>query len=368
MPRALFRPLKLRGVELANRIVVAPMGQYSAEDGSATDWHLMHLGQFAVAGAGLLIAEATAVSPAARITHGCLGLYSNANEATLKRIVDFCREHSKIKLGLQLSHSGRKGSSQFPWITRSAPLGPDEGAWETLGCSGIPRAEGWPTPKAATAADIETVIADHVAAVRRADRIGIDLLEINAAHGYLFHEFLSPITNRRDDRYGGDVDGRLRFLLEAFEAMRAVWPEAKALGVRLSAEDYVEGGWSLEETVELCHRLKTLGCDFATISSGGLVLEQNVPIGEGHQVPLAATVKRETGLVTMAVGMIQRPAHAEAILEAGEADLIALARAMLHDPHWPWHAAAALDAEVDFPVQYIRGYKSRWHRGLRGGG
>ena len=220
--------------------------------------------------------------------------------------------------------------------------------------------------RAATAADIETVIADHVAAVRRADRIGIDLLEINAAHGYLFHEFLSPITNRRDDRYGGDVDGRLRFLLEAFEAMRAVWPEAKALGVRLSAEDYVEGGWSLEETVELCHRLKTLGCDFATISSGGLVLEQNVPIGEGHQVPLAATVKRETGLVTMAVGMIQRPAHAEAILEAGEADLIALARAMLHDPHWPWHAAA-LDAEVDFPVQYIRGYKSRWHRGLRKG-
>ena len=341
------------------------MGQYSAIGGSATDWHLMHLGQFAVNGAGMLITEATAVSPEGRITPDCLGLYSDANEAALERVVRFCKAHSPTAVGIQLSHSGRKGSTYPPARGRNAPLSEADGAWETLSSAAQPRANGWPTPRAADAQDIAKVVQDHIAAAERANRIGFDMIELTAAHGYLLQEFMSPGVNTRDDQWGGAFENRVRLCLDIFDAIRGVWPEHKPIGVRLSATDYLEGGWSLDDTVKLCGLLKGRGCDFATISSGGLSLKQNVPIGEGHQVEFAKTVRQETGLPVMAVGMIYRPEHAENIVASGDADLVALARGMLHDPHWPWRAAAELNAEIHYPPQYIRGYKSRWHRDLR---
>ena len=359
---ALFTPLRLREVELANRIVVAPMGQYSAEDGSATNWHLMHLGQFAVNGAGLLITEATAVSPEGRITAGCLGLYSDENEHALCRVVDFCRQHSPMALGIQLSHSGRKGSTYPPAAGRNAPLPASEGGWETLSSAGQPRAEGWPSPRIASEADLKKVIDDHALAARRADQIGFDVIELTAAHGYLLQEFMSPSANSRTDRWGGAFENRIRLCVDVFDAIRAAWPARKPIGVRLSATDYIPGGWDLADTVALCRVLQDHGCDFVTLSSGGLSLDQKVPIGEGHQVEFAETVRREIGLPAMAVGMIFRPEHANAIVAEGRADMVALARGMLQDPHWPWRAAAVLDAEVAYPPQYIRGYRSRWYR------
>jgi len=355
----------MRGLELANRIIVAPMGQYSAIGGSATDWHLMHLGQFSVNGAGMLITEATAVSPEGRITPQCLGLYSEDNEAALNRIVNFCKSHSPMALAIQLSHSGRKGSTYPPTQGRNAPISPKDGGWETLSAAGHPRAEGWPSPRVADLDDIAKVIDDHVTAARRADRIGFDAIELTAAHGYLLQEFMSPITNSRQDQWGGHFENRVRLCVETFDAIREAWPTNKPIGVRLSATDYLDGGWTLDDTVRLCALLKDRGCDFATISSGGLSLDQKVPIGEGHQVDFAETVRRVTGLPTMAVGMIFRPEHAEEIISSGKADMIALARGMLHDPHWPWHAAAKLGSTVHFPPQYIRGYRSRWHREQR---
>ena len=338
------------------------MGQYSADNGAATDWHLMHLGQFAVNGAGLLITEAAAVSPEARITPDCLGLYNDKHEAALKRIVKFCKRHSKIALGIQLSHSGRKGSTYPPTAGRNAPLTPEDDAWQTLSSAGIPRADGWPAPRVATEADLAKVIDDHVQSAIRADRAGFDLIELTAAHGYLLQEFMSPSANRRKDRWGGSLENRTRLCIEVFQAIRDVWPKNKPIGVRLSATDYLEGGWNIDETTELCYRLKALGCDYAAISSGGLSLEQKVPIGEGHQVEFARAVKAGSGLPVMAVGMIFRPQHAEEIVANGDADLIGLARGMLQDPHWPWRAAAALGADIEYPPQYIRGYRSRWHR------
>ena len=325
----------------------------------------MHLGQFAINGAGMLITEATAVSPEGRITPGCLGLYSDANEAALARVVRFCKQHSPMALGIQLSHSGRKGSSYPPAQGRNAALTAADGAWETLSSAGQPRAASWPPPRAADTEDITKVIQDHASAARRADRIGFDVIELTAAHGYLLQEFMSPDANSRKDQWGGPFENRVRICLDTFDAIREVWPENKPIGVRLSATDYLEGGWSLDDTVRLCGLLKSHGCDFATISSGGLSLKQKVPIGEGHQVEFARTVRQETGLPVMAVGMIFRPEHAENIVASGDADMVALARGMLHDPHWPWRAAAELKAEIHYPPQYIRGYKSGWYRDLR---
>lgn len=362
---ALFSSVRLREVEFPNRIVVSPMSQYSAENGSATDWHLMHLGQFAVSGAGLLIVEATNVEPEGRITHRCLGLYSDANEAALARVVAFCRSHSNIPLGVQLAHAGRKGSARLPWEGRAKPLSTAEGAWETLSCSGIPRAEGWPVPRVMDQADLDRIRDAHVGAVERAARVGFDLIEFNAAHGYLIHEFLSPLTNRRDDGYGGSLEARMNFPLQVFQAMRAAWPDGKPMGVRLSATDYAEGGWTIDDTIAFCRELKALGCDYVAVSSGGLLLGQSVPIGEGHQVEMARIVRDAVDIPVMAVGMIHRPHHAEEIVAGGDADFVAIARGLLHDPHWPWHAAAVLGADVDYPPQYIRAYKSSWLRELR---
>jgi len=363
----LFSPFRMRGVALPNRITVSPMCQYSAIDGAASDWHLMHLGQFAVSGVGMVTIEATHVEPRGRITHGCLGLYSDATEAALARVVAFCRQHGFARIGLQLSHSGRKGSAKRPWEGRGAPLAPQEGAWTTVGCAGLPFADGWPVPVPLDAAEIATVIAAHADAAARADRIGVDVLELNAAHGYLLHEFLSPITNRRRDGYGVSLENRMRLVLETFEAVRARWPADKPLGTRISATDWLEDGWALEDAVILCRALKALGCDYITVSSGGLSPAQRIPLGEGHQLPLAARIRRDAAIPVIAVGMINRPAHAEAIVTEGEADLVALARGMLFDPHWTWRAAAALGADIPYPPQYVRGYKSPWLRALAAG-
>ena len=362
---ALFSPLTLGGLDLANRIVVSPMCQYSAENGSATDWHLMHLGQLAVSGAGLVITESAHVTPQGRITPNCLGLYSDANEAALARVVRFCRDHSPARLGIQLSHAGRKGSTRVPAEGRNRPLTDAEGAWPTAGASGIARADGWPDPAPLDAAGIEANCAAHADAARRAARIGFDLLELVMAHGYLLHEFLSPLTNRREDAYGGDAKRRTRFPLDVFDAVRNAWPAGRPLGVRLSATDYGDGGWSLGDTVALAAELKRRGCDYVAVSSGGLLYDQRVPTGEGHQVEYAAAVRRDADIPVMAMGMIADPRHAEAIIRDGAADAVALARTLLVDPRWPWHAAHVLGAEVDFPPQYLRGYKSAWHRARR---
>jgi 2,4-dienoyl-CoA reductase-like NADH-dependent reductase (Old Yellow Enzyme family) len=367
MTSALFSPLTLRGLTIENRVVVGPMDQYSAIDGSASDWHLMHLGKFAVSGAGLIITESAAVEERGRITHGCLGLYSDENEAALDRVVRFCKEHGTAKLGVQLAHSGRKGSTLMPWEGRAAPLRSDQGAWQTVGCAGQPRADGWPVPEALDREGLARVCDAHAKAVERAARIGFDLVELVMAHGYLLHEFLSPLTNQRNDAYGGDLAGRMRFPLQVFDAMRAAWPADKPMGVRISATDWIEGGWSLPDSIALARALKERGCDYMAVSSGGLSLDQKIPTGEGHQVEFSTEVKREAEMPTMTMGMIQDPLHAERIVADGDADFVALARAVLSDPHWPWYAAAALDAEISFPRQYLRGYLSRWLRAKRAG-
>ena len=349
----LFSPISLRGVDLANRIVVSPMCQYSAVDGTMTDWHTMHLGQFAVGGAGLIIVEATGVEPQGRITPGCTGLYSDANEAAMARVVAFCRQHGIAKMGIQLGHAGRKASTRAPW-DRGPALQPNEGGWETSAPSALAFAPTYTTPKAIDTDGLARIKAAFVQATHRADRAGFDVIEIHGAHGYLMHQFLSPLSNRRNDAYGGDLAGRMRFPLEVFEAMRAAWPSNKALGIRVSATDWIDGGWDIAQTVEFAKELKALGCDFIDVSSGGLSPDQKVDVGPGYQTKFAAAVRRETGLTTMAVGLITDPHQAEHILMSEQADLIAMARALLYDPRWPWHAAEALGEPAAFPPQYQR--------------
>ncbi len=359
---ALFSGATLRELTVPNRIVISPMCQYSAVDGSADDWHLVHLGQMAMSGAGLLIFEATHVEARGRITPGCLGLYSDENEHALERVVSFCRKHGSAKLGIQLSHSGRKGSTRIPWDQRGVPLRPADGGWQTLSSSGIPRADGWPMPEMLDVAGLQSIKQAHVEATRRADRLGFDLIELNAAHGYLLHECLSPHTNHRDDLYGGKLENRMRYPLEVFQEMRAVWPQEKPMGVRISATDWLKSGWEPDQATIFCQKLRGLGCDYIAVSSGGLSLNQEVPLGEGHQVLFATKIRNEADIPTMAVGMIYRPQHAESIITDQKADFVALARGMLFHPHWPWRAAVTLNADVDFPPQYVRAYKSKWLR------
>jgi 2,4-dienoyl-CoA reductase-like NADH-dependent reductase (Old Yellow Enzyme family) len=368
MSSALFSTITLRGLTLPNRIVVSPMCQYSAVDGSATDWHLMHLGKFAVSGAGLVIIEATHVEARGRITHGCLGLYSDDNERELARIVDFCRKVGTAKIGMQISHSGRKGSARLPWVGRGEPLTADEGSWETIAPSALPHGPGWPAPRELDDEGLAIVREAHVDATRRAARIGIDLIETHIAHGYFLHEFLSPLSNKRTDAYGGSLENRMRYPLEVFAAIREVWPADRPMGVRHSVTDWAEGGWTPEDAEVFADALKDLGCDYITATTGGLSVDQKIPIGEGHQVEFARRLRDKTGLPSMAVGMIFRPHHAEQIIREGDADFVALARGMLSDPHWPWRAAATLDAEVNYPAQYVRGYKSSWLRSMRHAG
>jgi len=350
----LFSPTRLRGLDLDNRIVVSPMCQYSADDGTASDWHMMHLGMLSNSGASLLIIEATGVEPAGRISPGCLGLYSDENEQALKRVIDACRKFGSAKIGIQLGHAGRKASTQRPW-QGTPPGGPlKEGAWQTKAPSAIPFNEGWHVPQALTPQGIEELIAAFVAAARRADRIGIDLIELHGAHGYLMNQFLSPLSNKRKDEWGGSLENRMRFPLEVFKAVRAVWPESKPLGMRISAVEWVEGGWSIEDSIELAKRLKDLGCDFIDVSTGGNDPRARIPIGPGYQVPFAEQIKKAVGIPVMAVGMITEAEQAESIIADGKADFVAIARAFLDNPHWAWHAAYRLGAEPKWPDQYRR--------------
>lgn len=353
MAAHLFQPIELAGLTLPNRIVIAPMCQYSAEAGDATDWHTIHLGHLALSGAGLLILEATAVEPEGRITPGDLGLWSDGNERALGGVLDAVRKHSAIPLGIQLGHAGRKASSRAPWEGgQQLPLA--GGGWRTAAPSALALKPQEESPAALDADGLARVRDAFVASAQRAVRLGLQLIELHAAHGYLLHQFLSPLSNQRNDGYGGPLEQRLRFPLEVFDAVRAAVPPHVPVGVRVSASDWVEHGWDLEGTVAFAQALKARGCSFMHVSSGGLSPAQAIPLGPNYQVAFAAAVKAETGLPTIAVGLITEPQQAEAILAAGQADMIALARAVLYDPRWPWHAAAALGATVAAPRQYWR--------------
>jgi 2,4-dienoyl-CoA reductase-like NADH-dependent reductase (Old Yellow Enzyme family) len=350
----LFEPLQIGSLALANRIVIAPMCQYSASEGSAGDWHLIHLGHLALSGAGLLIVEATAVSAEGRITAGDLGLYSDANEAALARVLGAVRENAPIRIGMQLAHAGRKASSRAPWQGGAqVPLG-QPGSWRAVAPSALPHALGEEAPVALDAAGLEKIRNDFATAARRAARLDLDGLEIHAAHGYLLHQFLSPIANRRSDAYGGSLENRMRFPLEIFDVVRAAFPAGKPVWARISATDWVPGGWDIEGTVALSQALEARGCAAIHVSSGGVSPQQKIAIGPGYQVPFARRVKAEVGLPTIAVGLITEAEQAESIIADGEADAVSLARAMLYDPRWPWHAAAKLGARVAAPRQYWR--------------
>lgn len=355
----LFSPIRLRGLELPNRLVVAPMCQYSADDGTPNDWHMMHVGSLCNSGASLFIVEATAVEREGRITHGCTGIYSDENERGMQRVVDAARRFGTAKIGIQLAHAGRKASCKRPWEgkTLSDPLSADP--WPTKSASAVPIGPGWHVPTAMTLDDIAALKRHYLAAVERCQRIGFDMLEIHAAHGYLFNQFLSPICNKRTDQYGGSRENRMRLLLEVFHAVRTAWPEEKPIGVRISSVEWVEDGWSIEDSVALSRELKRLGCDYIDCSSGGIDPTAKIPLGPSYQVPFAERVRRDAAIPTMAVGLITDPEQAEKILQDGQADMIAIARAFLDDPHWGWHAAYKLQAEVAMPPQYQRvGLKS----------
>ncbi|NQV83368.1 MAG: NADH:flavin oxidoreductase/NADH oxidase [Rhodospirillales bacterium] len=354
----LFEPIRLRGLELTNRIIVAPMCQYSAIEGSMNDWHLMHLGQYAVSGAALVFVEATGVEAAGRITPGCTGLYSDANEAAMARVIKFFRDYGNARIGIQLGHAGRKGSAELPWDGGTPLASGDARGWQTFGPSALPYSDSWPVPTALDVAGLERIKQGFVEAAKRSIRLGFDVIEIHCAHGYLLHQFLSPLSNQRGDAYGGSLENRLRFPLEIFEAVRAVCPDDLPVGVRVSATDWVEGGWDLDGTISFTQALADLGCDFIDISSGGNSPDQQIIAGPGYQTGFAAAVRRATQITTIAVGQITDPFQAETIVASGQADMVALARGMLFEPRWPWHAAEALGAEAAFPPQYRRSHPS----------
>jgi 2,4-dienoyl-CoA reductase-like NADH-dependent reductase (Old Yellow Enzyme family) len=349
----LFSPIVIGNLTLNNRIVVSPMCQYSAELGQASDWHLIHLGHMALSGAGLLFIEATAVSPEGRISPGDLGLWSDQTEAALARVIKSIRRYSPIPIGIQLAHAGRKASTQLPWHGGQA-MSPQSGGWQTVAPSALPFAAGGFLPHPLDEAGLRQIRNDFVSAAQRAHGLGIDLIELHAAHGYLMHQFLSPLSNTREDRYGGTLENRMRFPLEVFDAVRAAVPGDKPMGVRLSATDWVAGGWDIEQSVIFAKELQRRGCSFIDVSSGGLSPLQQIPLEPGYQVPFAERIRRETGLSTVAVGLITEPEYAETIVSSGQADMVALARGMLYDPRWPWHAAAMLGAQVVAPNQYLR--------------
>ena len=353
MASALFSPITLRGLALPNRIAVSPMCQYNSDNGSATDWHLMHLGQFSLGAGALVMTEMTDVTPAGRITARCAGMWSDENEAAMKRVIDFCKQYGVAKHGIQLAHAGRKGSTQTP-AQGGKPLSPEEeGGWRTQAPSAIPFAPDWPVPEALTREGIKELVSQWVAAVHRAERIGYDLIEVHGGHGYLVHQFLSPLSNQRSDEYGGSLENRMRFPLELFAAMRAAWPAAKPMGIRVSATDWMEGGWTPEETVVFARELKRLGCDYMDVSTGGLDPRQKIPLAPAYQVPFGEKVRREAGIPTMSVGLIADFKLAEDIIASGKADMIAIARGAMWDPRWSWHAAEALGAEAAYPPKMM---------------
>ena len=357
---ALFEPLRIRSLELVNRIVVAPMCQYSAQDGCMSDWHLIHLGHLAISGAALLTIEATAITADGRITYGDVGLYSDATESAMGKVLESVRRWSKMPVGIQLSHAGRKASTEVPWkggdqLPPADPLG-----WQTVAPSEIPfKPENTP-PSTLDRQGMREIRQAFVSAAQRANRLGLDLIQLHAAHGYLLHQFLSPLSNQRTDDYGGSLESRMKFPLEVFEAVRQVLPSEKPVSVRVSGTDWIPGGWDLGQTVIFAQALRELGCDAIHVSSGGNGLQQKIPVGPSYQVPLARAVKAAVGIPVVAVGLITEFEQAEAIIHTGDADMIALARAMLYDPRWPWHAAAHFGATVRAPSQYLRSQPARF--------
>jgi 2,4-dienoyl-CoA reductase-like NADH-dependent reductase (Old Yellow Enzyme family) len=349
----LFSPYAIGALTLKNRIVIAPMCQYSCVDGAANDWHLIHLGHLAVSGAGLLTIEATSVEPEGRITPGDLGLWSDATEAALAQVLSSLRRHSRMPIAIQLAHAGRKASSHAPWHGGQL-IAPDQGGWPPVAPSPLAHAAGEALPQALDEAGLRRVLQAFVSAALRAHRLGLDAIELHAAHGYLLHQFLSPLSNQRSDEFGGTLHNRMRFPLAVFDAMRAAVPLSLPVGVRISATDWVEGGWDLPQSLAFVQALQARGVAFVHVSSGGISPLQQIPLAPGYQVPMAAYLRRETGLPTIAVGLITEPEQAQAIIASGQADLVALARGILFDPRWPWHAAARLGAQVDAPHQYWR--------------
>jgi 2,4-dienoyl-CoA reductase-like NADH-dependent reductase (Old Yellow Enzyme family) len=359
----LFTQFKIGSVILANRIVIAPMCQYSAVDGCMTDWHLIHLGHLALSGAALLTIEATAVLPEGRITYGDVGLWSDETETAIARTLESIRRYSDIPIAIQLAHAGRKASTEVPWnggaqIPPNAPKG-----WQTVAPSAVPFAPGEDPPVALDREGLKRVREGFVAAAKRARRIGLQAVQLHGAHGYLLHQFLSPLSNRRDDEYGGDLVGRMRFPLEVFDAVRAALPPDFLVTMRVSGTDWVPGGWDLEQTIVFARELEAHGCSGMHVSSGGLTPSQDIPVGPNYQIPLARGVKAATNMPVIAVGLIVDYEQAEAIIGTGDADLVALARGMLYDPRWPWHAAAYFGERVWAPNQYLR-CQPRQHRHL----
>jgi 2,4-dienoyl-CoA reductase-like NADH-dependent reductase (Old Yellow Enzyme family) len=348
----LFSPLRQRSVTLRNRVVMSPMCQYSCRDGLANDWHLVHLGARALGGAGAIIAEATAVSPVGRISPADCGLWDDAQAAMFRPVTRFLREHGAVP-GVQLAHAGRKAGTAPPWHG-GRPVPSADGGWQPVAPSAIAFDDGWPLPHALAADEIAALVAAFAAAAGRALAAGFELVELHMAHGYLLHEFLSPLSNRRDDGWGGDLAGRMRFPLEVASTVRAAWPQELPLWVRISATDWAEGGWDLAQSIVLARELRALGVDLVDCSSGGLVPRAQVPAAPGYQVPFAAAVRREAGIATGAVGLITEPKQAEAIVASGQADAVLLGRALLRDPHWPLAAAHALGVDVPWPNQYLR--------------
>ena len=351
----LFSPLDLGPLSLANRIVIAPMCQYSSEDGRATDWHAFHWPNLAQSGAGLAIIEATAVEPRGRISWADLGLWDDTTEAAFARALAATRRYSSMPIGVQLAHAGRKASTHRPWDDHGAQIAPDAPhGWQTVSASALAYSEGQHPPLALDQAGIDAIVAAFADSARRAVRLGLDLIEIHAAHGYLLHQFLSPLSNRREDAYGGSQENRMRLVLQVFDAIKAVVPDTMVVGIRISATDWMEGGWDLAQSTALAKALDARGCHFIHVSSGGLHPAQKITLEPGYQVPFAAAIKQQVAMPVIAVGLITEPQQAEDILLQDRADAIGLARGILYDPRWPWHAAAPLGARIAVAPQYLR--------------
>jgi 2,4-dienoyl-CoA reductase-like NADH-dependent reductase (Old Yellow Enzyme family) len=349
----LFSPFHLGCLALRNRIVISPMCQYAAQDGAATDWHAVHVANMALSGAALVFVEATAVAVDGRITKNCLGLYDDACEEAMQRVFDTAKRVTGVPVGIQLSHAGRKASSRRPW-EGGGLLAADEGGWQRQAPSPIATKDGDPPPQSMSLRDMDAVIAHYCDAAARAKRIGFDCIELQMAHGYLMHQFLSPLSNARSDAFGGSLDNRMRFPLAVFEAVRQTVGNDFPVGVRVSATDWVEAGWDIEQTATFALALEAASCDFIDVSSGGLSPKQRIVAKPGYQVEFAAHLKAVLGIPVISVGMINEARQAEEIVQQGQADLIAIARSALYDPRWPWHAAAALGASVQAPPQFHR--------------
>ncbi|WBO21830.1 NADH:flavin oxidoreductase/NADH oxidase [Sphingomonas abietis] len=350
----LFEPLTIGDLTLPNRIVIAPMCQYSATDGRMNDWHLIHLGHLALSGAGLLTIEATAVLPEGRISYADVGLWDAETQAAMAAVLQSVRKWSDMPIGVQLAHAGRKASVARPW-EGGHQISPDmANGWQTVAPSAIPFGAHSHAPMALDEAGLARIREAFGAAAKRAGELGLDLVQLHGGHGYLIHQFLSPLSNRRDDAYGGSLENRMRFPLELFEIVRAAFPAERPVSMRISGTDWVEGGWTIDQAVEFARELEKRGCSAIHVSSGGLDHRQNIPVGPGYQVPLARAIKREVSMPVVAVGLITDFDQAETIVGTGDADLIAIARTILYDARWPWHAAAHLGAHVHAPDQYLR--------------